>query len=34
MGHAQQTQWIPRIGVLVPFDEKNPVAHLDVNAFT
>src|SRR5215469_3192494 len=32
-GHAQQAQQKPRVGVLVPYDEKDPVAHAGVNAF-
>jgi putative ABC transport system substrate-binding protein len=33
-GHAQQAQQKPRVGVLVPYDEKDPVAHAGVNAFS
>ena len=32
-GHAQQAQQKPRVGVLVPYDEKDPVGHAGVNAF-
>ena len=32
-GSAQQAQQKPRVGVLIPYDEKDPVAHADVNAF-
>src|SRR5262249_33882761 len=33
-GHAQQAPQKRRVGVLVPYDEKDPVAHAGVNAFT
>jgi len=33
-GSSQQAQQKPRVGVLMPFDEKDLVAHAVVNAFT
>jgi putative ABC transport system substrate-binding protein len=33
-GSSQQAQQKPRVGVLVPYDEKDPVARAGVNAFT
>jgi putative ABC transport system substrate-binding protein len=33
-GHAQQAQQKPRVGVLVPYDERDPVGRAGVDAFT